>query len=304
MCEATLKKGFTMVDTVPDDFTPALGIADAQGLEREPGGRIVLEGLPNTRDVGGIPAAGGRFVKHARLIRSGALARATSRDLETLVDDYDVRTVIDLRTEEERREKPDPEDQLVGVRFEDAPVLSASTFGVTREGGMKQAIKALRTLKNDPASIMAEVYAGMMTDGQSQQGFARFFQDVLAADEGAVLWHCTIGKDRAGLAAALLLHALGVAPEDIMQDYLATNHYAQSETQSIVDALSSFGLGGKLDASIQVINSADPRFLHAALDAVEKNYGSLDAYVRDQLGVSDEQRDTLRERYLTDDPQG
>ncbi|WP_080800662.1 tyrosine-protein phosphatase [Arabiibacter massiliensis] len=273
-------------------------------LEREPGGRIVLEGLPNTRDVGGIPAADGRFVKHARLIRSGALHGATDRDLATLTDDFRLRLVIDLRTEEERREKPDPEDRLPGVRFDNAPLLSASTFGVTREGGMMQALKALRTLKKNPASIMENVYERMVLDEQSQQGFAQFFADVLAAEEGAVLWHCTIGKDRAGLAAALLLHALGAPRDAIERDYLATNEYVKSETQNIMDALSSFGLAGKLDDSIHVINSADARFLNAAFDAIEREYSSLDAYVRDQLHVSDAQRETLRTRYLTDAPQG
>ena len=85
----------------------------------------MLEGLPNTRDVGGLPTDDGRYVKHARLLRSGALDHATARDLEVLLDDYQVRTVIDLRTEEERKEHPDPQDGLVGVRFADAPVLSA-----------------------------------------------------------------------------------------------------------------------------------------------------------------------------------
>ena len=264
----------------------------------------MLEGLPNTRDVGGLPTDDGRYVKHARLLRSGALDHATARDLEVLLDDYQVRTVIDLRTEEERKEHPDPQDGLVGVRFADAPVLSASTFGVTREGGMMQALKMLRTVQKNPASIMEEVYERMMLDEQSQCGFAQFFDDVLAAEDGSVLWHCTIGKDRAGLAAALLLHALGVKREAVEQDYLATNKYVQSETQNIMDALSSFGLGDKLDKSIHVINSADPRFLHAALDAVEKQYGSLDAYVRDQLSVTDEKREALRARYLTDDPRG
>ena len=259
----------SQLDTVPTDFAPAIGIAPAEGLESEEGGRIVLEGLPNTRDVGGLPTDDGRYVKHARLLRSGALDHATARDLEVLLDDYQVRTVIDLRTEEERKEHPDPQDGLVGVRFADAPV-----------------------------------YERMMLDEQSQRGFAQFFDDVLAAEDGSVLWHCTIGKDRAGLAAALLLHALGVKREAVEQDYLATNKYVQSETQNIMDALSSFGLGDKLDKSIHVINSADPRFLHAALDAVEKQYGSLDAYVRDQLSVTDEKREALRARYLTDDPRG
>ena len=284
----------SQLDTVPTDFAPAIGIAPAEGLESEEGGRIVLEGLPNTRDVGGLPTDDGRYVKHARLLRSGALDHATARDLEVLLDDYQVRTVIDLRTEEERKEHPDPQDGLVGVRFADAPVLSASTFGVTREGGMMQALKMLRTVQKNPASIMEEVYERMMLDEQSQRGFAQFFDDVLAAEDGSVLWHCTIGKDRAGLAP----------PPLPWSRCTVTNKYVQSETQNIMDALSSFGLGDKLDKSIHVINSADPRFLHAALDAVEKQYGSLDAYVRDQLSVTDEKREALRARYLTDDPRG
>ena len=140
-----------------------------------------------------------------------------------LLDDFDVRTVIDLRTEEERREKPDPEDGLEGVRFDDAPVLNTSTLGVTREGGIKGALKMLRAVQDDPAQIMMDIYERMVLDEASQRGFASFFDDVLDTPDGAVLWHCTIGKDRAGLAAMLLLHVLGASHEDILRDYEATN---------------------------------------------------------------------------------
>ncbi|WP_278851884.1 tyrosine-protein phosphatase [Gordonibacter pamelaeae] len=293
-----------MVDTVPDDFSPSLGIADAEGLEKASDGHIELEGLPNTRDIGGIRAADGRYVKHARLLRSGALAGATERDLEVLLDDFDVRTVIDLRTEEERREKPDPEDGLEGVRFEDAPVLNTSTLGVTREGGIKGALKMLRAVQDNPAQIMMDIYERMVLDEASQRGFASFFDDVLDTPDGAVLWHCTIGKDRAGLAAMLLLHVLGASHEDILRDYEATNRYVASRTEDIMDALATYHLAGKLDKSIQVINAADPRFLQAALDAIDRELGGLDAYVEKALGITDEKRDALRARYLTDDPRG
>lgn len=293
-----------MVDTVPDDFTPSLGIADAEGLEDVCDGRIELEGLPNTRDIGGIPAAGGYYVKHARLIRSGALAGATARDLETLVDEFCVRTIVDLRTEEERREKPDPEDELPGVKFEYAPLLNTATFGVTREGGLHGMMKMLKAVQDDPAQIMMKVYASMMVDEKSIEGFAAFFDDVLAADEGAVLWHCTVGKDRAGLATALLLHILGASRADIVRDYEATNRYVASHTEDIVDQLARYHLADKLDKSIHIINAADPRYLQAAFDAVEQRFGDLDAFVRDRLGVSCEKRAALRERYLTPDPLG
>lgn len=291
-------------DTVPTDFAPAIGIAPAEGLVDASDGRIELEGLPNTRDIGGIPAADGCYVKHGRLIRSGALAGATPRDLETLADKFRLRTVIDLRTEEERREKPDPEDELPDVQFEYAPLLNTATLGVTREGGLRGMMKMLKTLQDDPAQIMMKVYASMMVDEKSIEGFVAFFDDVLAADEGAVLWHCTIGKDRAGLATALLLHVLGASRADIVRDYEATNRYVASHTEDIVDQLAKYHLADKLDKSIHIINAADPRYLQAAFDAVEQHYGSLDAFVRDCLGVSDEKRATLRERYLTPDPLG
>ena len=221
-----------------------------------------------------------------------------------LFDDYGVRTVIDLRTEEERREKPDPEDGLQGVRFENAPLLNTATFGVTREGGLRDMLKTLKTVQDDPARIMMDVYTSMMVDEKSREGFAAFFDDVLAAGEGAVLWHCTIGKDRAGLATALLLHVLGAPREVILKDYEATNRYVGSLTEDVSEQLAKYHLAGALGKSIHLINAADPRYLQAAFDAVERQYGGLDAYVRDELGVADGKRAELRERYLTADPRG
>ncbi len=269
-----------------------------------PDGHIQLEGLPNTRDVGGMPAADGRFVKHGLLLRSGALCHATEGDLRVLLDVFNVRTVVDLRTEEERREHPDPQDDMLGVRFVDAPALSASTFGITHEGGMLAAVKALRAVQKDPARVMMDVYPGMLLNQESQRAFAQFFQAVAATGEGAVLWHCTVGKDRAGLAAALLQVVLGVPVDRIKADYQATNRYVEARSQDIMDTLATYGLADKLEQSIQVLNSADPRFLQAAFDAVAAQYGSLDAYVRNAVGVTDELRDVLRARYLTDSPQG
>ncbi|MEA5019797.1 MAG: tyrosine-protein phosphatase [Gordonibacter sp.] len=289
-----------MVDTVPD--MPTFGIADAEGLEQVSDGHIILEGLPNTRDIGGIKGADGLFVRHARLLRSGALAAATERDLEVLANDYDLRLVIDLRTEEERHEKPDPEDALMDVRFNHAPVLNTETLGITRGGGLRDAMKMLRQVQSDPAKIMMDIYPRMLLDEASQRGFTLFFDHVLAAEEGSVLWHCTIGKDRAGLATMLLLHVLGASPEAIMEDYKVTNRYIASRTQEIMDALAAYHLVGKLDDSIHVINSADPRFLDAAINAVHHEFGSLDAYVEKALDITSDKRAELRSRYLTDNP--
>lgn len=282
---------------------PELNVFEAEGTALSPDGHIEFEGLHNARDLGGIETADGRFIKHARLIRSDALGHATPRDLEVLAQSYDVRMVVDLRTEEERREKPDPEDGLMNARFVDAPVLNASSLGISREGGLRGAIKMLRAVQADPAGVMMEMYPRILLEEEGRRGYAAFFEAVLNADEGAILWHCTAGKDRAGLATVLLLHALGVSHEIIFEDYQVTNRYMASRTQEVLEALSSYHLAEKLDDSIRVINSADSRFLTSALEAVEREYGGLDSYIEHALNVSDEKRAVLRERFLGDNPE-
>ena len=158
---------------------------------------------------------------------------------------------------------------------------------ISKARGIKGALKMLRAVQDDPAQIMMDIYERMVLDEASQRGFASFFDDVLDTPDGAVLWHCTIGKDRAGLAAMLLLHVLGASHEDILRDYEATNRYVASRTEDIMDALATYHLAGKLDKSIQVINAADPRFLQAALDAIDREFGGLDAYVEKALGITD-----------------
>ena len=114
--------------------------------ERTDDGHIPFEGLPNTRDMGGIAGADGRRVVCGKLLRSGALDGATSHDLDLLRDGYRLRTVVDLRTEEERRKKPDPEDALPDVRFVDAPILNPASLGIAKEGGIKGLAEAMRAI--------------------------------------------------------------------------------------------------------------------------------------------------------------
>lgn len=285
------------------------------GAVLEAGGRIELEGLANTRDLGGIEAADGRAVRSRMLIRSGALSKATEHDAAALVDEYRLAKVIDLRTEEERLKNPDPQDLFDGVAFLDIPILNTQALGITREGGIKGLLKAMKVIDADPAALMIDIYPSMLLDERSMLGYKRFFAELMKNEPpvggfpleeggaeppaaGSVLWHCSAGKDRAGLAAVLLLHVLGAPYETILDDYLATNRYMESRTQEILDALAAYGMAGKLDDSVRVLNSADDRFLRAALDAVDGRYGSLDAYAREALGVTPEKQEALQAKFL------
>ncbi|MEG0375810.1 MAG: tyrosine-protein phosphatase, partial [Raoultibacter sp.] len=278
-------------------------------------GHIELESLYNTRDLGGIETSDGRHVKPRMLIRSALLADATEHDAKSLIDDFRLRKVIDFRTEEERLKRPDPEDLFLGVSFIDIPVLNTQALGITREGGIKGLIEAAKSLEADPAEIMIKIYPSMLLNERSMQGYAAFFDELLkdegaplgsdpligdasAHAEGSVLWHCSAGKDRAGLAAALLLYVLGVPYERILADYLATNKYIESHTQEILDMLATYHMAERLDGSVRVLNSADERFLNAAFDSVKEQYGDIDTYLREALGITSEKVEALRAKYL------
>ncbi len=258
---------------------------------------LEFEGIDNGRDLGGIPVAGGRCVATGRLIRSGHLAAMTEADAARLVDEFGVRTVIDLRTDDEAAKNPDRLDLIPYVDFIRIPIFDIAQFGVTHEGGrLRGAWKLIRTVKKHPERILMDVYAKMVLDGESQQGFRRFFEVLLGAGEGAVLWHCSSGKDRAGVATALLLAALGADREAIMGDYLASNGH-MSASSGVRDTLATYHLEEKLEDSIRVLTSADERFLGAAFEAIDREFGGVDRYLAEVLGVGEAERARLIEHF-------
>ncbi|MEG1512615.1 MAG: tyrosine-protein phosphatase [Raoultibacter sp.] len=273
-------------------------IPSALTRNRGGGSRIALDGLANTRDLGGMETMDGRRIRDHRLIRSGALAKATNSDIRVLIDEYHVRKVVDFRTREERLESPDPQKSMGGVSFVDIPILDAQSFGITRERGIKGFLDALIELKQDPAALMIEAYSTMLVGEKCRWGYARFFEELLALEDDALLWHCSAGKDRAGLATVLVLAALGVSQDAIRADYLETNRYLRASTETFSSFLAAYHIPHEIGKSLRILNSTDVRFLDAALAPVEKMYGSLPGYLREALGVTDEKREVLRQRYL------
>ncbi len=261
-------------------------------------GRIHLEALRNTRDLGYLSTRNSRHVLPKKLIRSGALSGATKSDLDRLVQDYQVRTVIDLRTPEERQKNPDPEEHMPGVAFYHAPILGFSATGITRENGLEGMIALLVDLPETPLSLMQKLYPRMLLDEMGRAGYSRFFEILLQCDEGAVLWHCSAGKDRAGLASVLLLHILNVSPERIRADYLATNRFLGGRADELLQLIPSDYLTPEVLKSLAILNSADESFLDAALTGAEREYGSLDTYLKEALGVDESAKKDLREKFL------
>ncbi len=261
-------------------------------------GHIPLEGMANVRDLGGMPTTDGRAIKMGRLLRSDALHHATEADLGWLMGTCNVQRVFDFRSVEERQMHPDPQGQMEGVVFYETPVFNVASVGLMPHQGIEKDATALHHLAKGLHPMILSVYPKCLLEPEGIAAYHALFEALLGAEDGATLWHCTEGKDRTGLGAVLVEHALGVSDEDIRKDYLATNLFAQTAAERIADAFGRHHVAEKMDIDLDAVFYAFEDYLDAALDAVNEKYGNLDWYMEEQLGIGPAERKQLQEMYL------
>ncbi|MCQ4670170.1 tyrosine-protein phosphatase [Lactonifactor longoviformis] len=266
--------------------------------------RIELENLYNTRDLGGYRTLEGKKIRPKRLLRSGTLERATDRDIRTLTDEYQMKTVVDFRTRAEMDQKPDP--PIEGVTFIHNPILTEAQMGITREeennakSFMNMLMEYTRKIQDNPMAFGEDIYPQLVTNEESVYHYRRFFEILLEQEEGAVLWHCTAGKDRVGTGTALLLSALNVDRETILQDYMLTNTYIEPETQRMQEMVSRFTTDPVVFRTLRVLNGVERGYLESVFQTIDRVYGSLKEFLENQMGLNRERRMELCHRYLTE----
>lgn len=265
-------------------------------------GHLSLQGLPNARDLGGMPAEDGRVVVANRLIRSCDLHKATSGDIDILGEQLRVCRVVDFRTAFERSKAPDPEPFMPFARFYHVPVVSEQAVGVTREAGLVGDLRLFREYSGSPFEAVSCVYRKALLGEEGIHAYSSLLEILLSAEEGATLWHCTEGKDRAGLASAIVEYALGVSAETIMADYLATNLFVRTWAERVADALGRAKLAQALDGDVDALFYANAGYLVFGAGAVVERYGSFDGYLEQALHFGPGKQEKLRSLYLTQAP--
>ena len=266
------------------------------------GTHILLEGAPNTRDLGGIKTRDGKRIRNGRLIRSGNLSGITEGDARVLTEEYHLRHVADLRTPQERAEMPDR--VLAGVTYHLMPVFGESVLGITREEGSERSMRdtiqeGMAEHPGGARAYMASVYAAMVTDPHSKVQFRDFLRLAARTEEGALLWHCSAGKDRVGVATALLLSALDVPEETIMEDYMMTNVYTAHRQKQTLERIFGSAQADTPEAErFRAMLEVDPAYLQGTMDAVKQCSKTAIAYITEQLQVTKEELERLRENYL------
>jgi protein-tyrosine phosphatase len=253
--------------------------------------RLPLEGAKNFRDLGGYRTSDGRYVRWGLVYRSNHLVNLTAKDSEYL-NGLGIRLVCDVRSDGERARAPDHWEGNA-PEFFSVPIGSNLIAAPTGDD-LKRGVAVIHSETKD--SVRAYDYA-IEYRGQ----YAKILQRIAAGDL-PVVEHCTAGKDRTGVFSAILLTALGVPRNTVIQDYLLSNQYLLAPDtigSTAADLQRGFGLAEPPDLStVKAIMTARPETLEATLDKIEKTYGSFDKYLRDGLKISDSDLARIRERLL------
>ncbi|WP_299595375.1 tyrosine-protein phosphatase [uncultured Microbulbifer sp.] len=256
---------------------------------------LPLEGGRNFRDLGGYQTANGKTVKWGKMYRSGVLANLTADDYDYLRN-RDIATIVDFRSTKERAGEPTnwQAGSVMELKWdydmgnweqEFAKVLSNPDFD-----------------KEDLVKMMDKGYVGLVH--QQTPAYRAMFQKLIESDD-PLLFHCSAGKDRTGIGAALILTALGVDRETVRQDYMLSNETLKGSNMLELPEDASekqkrmFAFFSQLPQDVrQVLAGVEISWLEAAFAEMERQHGSVEAYIETELDVDQTELALLRSRLL------
>ena len=239
---------------------------------------IHVAGVSNFRGLGGIKV-GEKHFKKGLAFRCGSLHQITEKGIETL-QKLNICVDIDLRTTNEKLQKPDP--VIEGIEFFECDLLGRPGTGMSHEKEKKSLRKKIAWLKT--AMPMEELYAHMLTD--RVENIKRLFDKCVDCllNHKPFLFHCSVGKDRTGITAFLLLGVLGAEKKDIVDDYMLTRKYKNKKEhfkESLIKLIDY--RAGKVAVSMMVVKKS---YIESAFKTIEEEGGFL-SYAKNRLGVDE-----------------
>jgi protein-tyrosine phosphatase len=247
-------------------------------MSDSPARHLNLAGASNFRDLGGYATQDGRTVRWRQIFRSNHLAHLTDDDA-VMLRSLGVKSAFDFRGAGERTEALCGISDITVHSLPVEPTVVAALRAIAAGGTPLSAEHAVEVMRDSYRSYVQ----------RNTPRFRTLFAHLLE-DRAPLVIHCTAGKDRTGFACALILHTLGVPDDVISEDYLLTNQFYRRDPNSASDLP---------DHVKQVLGSVQPAFLSAAFEAIDADYGSLETYLRDGIGLGAAERTALAARYLT-----
>ena len=240
---------------------------------------VKLSGTVNLRDAGGYRTENGQWVKMGEVYRSDALNKLTAED-QAKLQRLHIKTVFDLRMEDERAK--DPDKVPAGAEYVVADVFAGSA-----------AFQAMPKSPAEAERMMIDAEKAMVSGDGGRKAYTQVFEGIGEDDARSVLFHCTAGKDRTGWSNATLLTALGVPRDTVMADYLASNDYRKAANDAILGHLPP-----QQAAVYKPLLDVRAEYLNSGYDEVAAEYGTFDRYLKDGLGIDHRELKRLKKDLL------
>jgi protein-tyrosine phosphatase len=259
---------------------------------------VALDGQPNFRDVGGYETSDGRTVKWGEVYRSGELPRLSDEDVAKL-EELDIRTVVSFLTEREIAARGP--DRLPAGTVEAPLPMEAGNMGDL--AAVVSEARKTGDFSEVPADINPDLHRQLMVE--AQEHYATLLREIADPASRPLVYHCSHGVHRTGTATAILLSALGVPWETVREDYLLSNTYRQEEIDHRLAQLRDLyaETSGISPEDVDTTNMdafyiLQGSYIDAALEQAIEDYGSMEAYIRDGLGITDVEIERLRSELL------
>lgn len=270
---------------------------------------LPLQHAINYRDMGGYRTSDGRITKWGVLYRSDQLSKLSKEDCE-LLERYGLKTIVDYRSAHERKLNPNKTIATVQETVWCDPQSSFSEAAANATDLNEENKKLVRQLEeglvdakyvNGKGLKVIEDYRHMVTSPNAQEAYERFLSTCSQVQNAPLVHHCRGGKDRTGFGSMLLLLALGVRDEDIIEDYILTG-VIRTERNALKYRLYHELTQNQdyLDYLMSMIETRSA-YIEASLDEIRKNYPSTDHYLMEHFHLSPENLSLMRETYLEKD---
>ncbi|MDL2228032.1 tyrosine-protein phosphatase [Bacteroidales bacterium OttesenSCG-928-K03] len=227
---------------------------------------LPMAGAHNLRDLGGVKTIEGKYVKWGKLFRGGELGKLTKEDQEYL-NSISIKTIIDFRDYSEIEKMPDIELTMMNKRYH-LPLAPGNLAGNTE-------INHEKLFSYDAHEIMINMYSEFISDPKCLNSYRQFFELIQNEDNLPLIYHCTAGKDRTGVATALIYAALGVDIESILNDYMLSNGFLEEKYRKVKNEHEFF----------KILLEVTPDFLLNTVRLINNNYSSIENFLIKEMSV-------------------
>lgn len=261
-------------------------------MQLKAGECISFEKCDNFRELGGYIGYEGKAVKGGMFFRAPALCQIKTENDVKLFSTLGIKHIFDFRSSSEQSAQPDP--LFEGITTHNIPATLTKS-------GEEMSFDLPTILKGGRVGIMQllqNVSEGYKVLPFNNPAYINMF-NVIKAFDTPILFHCTAGKDRTGVAAALILIMLGVSESDAISDYLLTNECRKSSISALLN-----GYGHMIDdkenaeSFIKMIAGVEEQNLISTFTEIKKTYGNYTSYFNAEFGIDDKILQAIRENYL------